>query len=72
MESPMNSIQSYQGKTKYPTNGLQHYDITNVLDNIKSVITMRQLLDIAPHCKSRLNSSVIQKKPKTIKIHDTT
>ena len=53
-------------------NGLQHYDIINDLDNIKPQITMRQLLAIAPHCRSKLSSSMIRKKPKTVDIHDVT
>jgi hypothetical protein len=35
-------------------NGLQHYDIINDLDYRKPQITMRQLLAIAPHCRSKL------------------
>lgn len=53
-------------------NGLQHYDIKSDLDNIKPQITMRQLLAIAPHCRNRLSSSIIRKKPKTMDIHDVT
>ena len=52
--------------------GIQHYDIIRDLDNIKPQITMRQLLAIAPHCKSKLSSSMIKKKPKTVDIHDVT
>ena len=53
-------------------NGLQHYDIINDLDHIKPQITMRQLLAIAPHCRSRLSSSMVRKKPKNVEIHDVT
>ena len=52
--------------------GLQHYDIISDLDNIKPQIIMRQLLAIAPRCRSKLSSSIIRKKPKTIDIHDVT
>ena len=52
--------------------GLQHYDIISDLDNIKPQITMRQLLAIAPHCRSKLTSSMIRKKPKMVDIHDVT
>ena len=52
--------------------GLQHYDIISDLDNIKPQITMRQLLAIAPHCRSKLSSSMIRKKPKIVDIHDVT
>jgi hypothetical protein len=33
---------------------------------------MRQLLAIAPHRRSKLSSSIIQKKRKTMDIHDVT
>ena len=52
--------------------GLQHYDIISDMDNIKPQITMRQLLAIAPHCRSKLSSSMIRKKPKIVDIHDVT
>ena len=50
--------------------GLHHYDIISDLDNIIPQITMRQLLAIAPHCRSKLSSSMIRKKPKIVDIHD--
>ena len=52
--------------------GLQHYDIISDSDNIKPQITMRQLLAIAPNCRSKLSSSMIRKRPKRVDIHDVT
>ena len=53
-------------------NGQHHYDTISNMDYIRSQIIIRQLLSIAPHCRSRLSFFMIQKKPKTIKIHDIT
>lgn len=42
-------------------NELQQYNIVSDLDTIRAQNTLRQLLAIAPRCRSRLNSSMIQK-----------
>ena len=53
-------------------NGLKHYDIISDLDNIKSQITMRQLLAISLHYRSRLSLYMLRKESKIVDIHDIT
>ena len=63
---------SRRSRTMELATDLKQYDILSDLDNLKPQITMRQLLAIAPHCRSRLSTSMIRKKHKTVDIHDVT
>ena len=50
--------------------GVKPYDILNNMDNIQPQITLRQLLAIAPKCRSELSFSLIRKRPKLVDVHD--
>jgi hypothetical protein len=41
--------------------GMDQYDILNNMDNIQPQISLRQLLAIAPKCRSELSSSLVRK-----------
>ena len=49
---------------------LQPYDIMKDLDNLHSQITMRQLLAVAPQCRTKLGSAMVCKKAKVVKVND--
>ena len=49
---------------------MDQYDILNNMDNIQPQISLRQLLAIAPKCRSELSSSLVRKKAKTVDVHD--
>ena len=48
--------------------GMEPYDLLSNMDNIQSQISLRQLLAIAPTCRSALSSSLIRKKPKIVDV----
>ena len=52
--------------------GLQQYDIMQDLDNLHPHITMRQLLAIAPQCRTTLGSAMICKRAKAGEVNDMT
>ena len=52
--------------------GLQQYDIMQDLDNIHLHITMRQLLAVAPQCRTTLGSAMIRKRAKVVEVNDVT
>jgi hypothetical protein len=52
---------SKQPRTMELAKGLQQYDIMKDLDNLHPQITMRQLLAIAPQCRTTLGSAMIHK-----------
>ena len=49
---------------------MEPYDILKDLDVIQPSITMKQLLAVAPECRSALNSSFIKKKHRNKEIHE--
>jgi hypothetical protein len=50
--------------------GMDQYDILNNMDNIQPQISLRQLLAIAPKCRSELSSSLVRKRAKTVDVND--
>ena len=52
--------------------GLQQYDIMQDLDNLHPHITMKQLLAIAPQCRTTLGSAMICKRAKAGEVNDMT
>jgi hypothetical protein len=50
--------------------GMDPYDILNNMDNIQPQISLRQLLAIAPKCRSELSSSLVRKRAKTVDVND--
>lgn len=59
-----------QARTMRLAQGMQPYDLLANLDNIQPTISMRQLLAIAPKCRSELSYSLIRKRSKEINVHD--
>ena len=49
---------------------LQHYDIMKDLDEIRPSISMRQLLAIAPDCRTALNASLVRSRIRNKDIHE--
>jgi hypothetical protein len=49
---------------------LKPYDIMEDLDKLQPTITMKQLLAVAPQCRSSLSSSMIRRRPKSATVHD--
>ena len=49
---------------------MEPYDILKDLDVIQPSITMKQLLAVAPECRSALNSSLIRKRHRNKEIHE--
>ena len=49
---------------------LQHYDIMKDLDEIRPSISMRQLLAIAPDCRTALNASLVRRRIRNKDIHE--
>jgi hypothetical protein len=50
--------------------GMDQYDILSNLDEIQPQISLRQLLALAPKCRSELSSSLVRKRPKLVDVHD--
>ena len=48
--------------------GMEPYDLLSNMDNIQPQISLRQLLAVAPTCRSALSSSLVRKRPKTIDV----
>ena len=48
--------------------GMEPYDLLSNMDKIQLQISLRQLLAVAPTCRSALSSSLIRKRPKTIDV----
>ena len=48
--------------------GMEPYDLLSNMDNIQPQISLRQLLAVAPTCRSALNSSLVRKRPKTVDV----
>ena len=48
--------------------GMEPYDLLSNMDNIKPQISLRQLLAVAPTCRSALSSSLVRKRPKTVDV----
>jgi len=51
---------------------LKPYDIMEDLDKIQPTITMKQLLAVAPQCRSSLSSFMIRRRPNPATVHDIT
>jgi hypothetical protein len=49
---------------------MDQYDILSNLDQIQPQISLRQLLALAPKCRSELSSSLVRKRPKLVDVHD--
>ena len=47
---------------------MQPYDLLSNMDNIQPQISLRQLLAVAPTCRSTLSSSLVRKRPKTVDV----
>ena len=47
---------------------MEPYDLLSNMDNIQPQISLRQLLAVAPTCRSALSSSLVRKKPKTVDV----
>ena len=63
---------SKQPRTMELAKGLQQYDIMQDLDNLHPHITMRQLLAIAPQCRTTLGLAMICKRAKVVEVNDVT
>jgi hypothetical protein len=63
---------SRSSRTMMLSKDLKPYDIMEDLDKIQPTITMKQLLVVAPQCRSSLSSSMIRRRPKPTTIHDIT
>jgi hypothetical protein len=50
--------------------GMDQYDILSNLDHIQPQISLRQLLALAPRCRSELRSPLVRKRPKLVDVHD--
>ena len=61
-----------QTRTMELAKGLQQYDIMKDLVNIQPKITMRQLLAIAPQCRTTLGAAMIRKRAKVVEVNDVT
>ena len=48
--------------------GMEPYDLLSNMDNIQPQISLRQLLAVAPTCRSALSSSLVRKRPKTVDV----
>ena len=48
--------------------GMEPYDLLSNMDNIQPQISLRQLLAVAPTCRSALSSLLIRKRPKTVDV----
>ena len=48
--------------------GMEPYDLLSNMDNIQPQISLRQLLVVAPTCRSALSSSLVRKRPKTVDV----
>ena len=48
---------------------MEPYDLLSNMDNIQPQISLRQLLVVAPTCRSALSSSLVRKKPKTVDVN---
>jgi len=59
-------------RTMMLSKDLKPYDIMEDLDKIQPTITMKQLLAVAPQCRSSLSSSMIRRRPKPASVHDIT
>ena len=51
---------------------LTHYDIMENLNKIQLTITMKQLVVVAPQCRSSLSLSMMRIKSRPLSIHDIT
>ena len=47
---------------------MEPYDLLSNMDNIQPQISLRQLLAVAPTCRSALSSSLVRKRPKTVDV----
>ena len=47
---------------------MEPYDLLSNMDNIQPQISSRQLLAVAPTCRSALSSSLVRKRPKTMDV----
>ena len=47
---------------------MEPYDLLSNMDNIQPQISLRQLLAVAPTCRSVLSSSLVRKRPKTVDV----
>ena len=59
-------------RTMALSKNLTPYDIMEDLDKIQPTITMKQLLAVAPQCRSSLSSSMIRRRPRPVSVHDIT
>ena len=48
--------------------GIEPYDLLSNMDSIQPQISLRQLLAVAPTCKSALSSSLVRKRPKIVDV----
>ena len=48
--------------------GMEPYDLLRNMDNIQPQISLRQLLAVAPTCRSALSSSLVKKRSKTVNV----
>ena len=48
--------------------GMEPYDLSSNMDNIQPQISLRQLLVVAPTCRSALSPSLVRKRPKTVDV----
>jgi hypothetical protein len=49
---------------------MNQYDILANMDHIQPQISLRQLLALAPKCRSELSSSLVRKRPQLVDVHD--
>ena len=49
--------------------GMNPYDILTIMDSVQPQITLRQLLAIAPCCRSELSASLAWKHVKIVNVH---
>ena len=48
--------------------GMEPYDLLSNMDNIQPQVSLRQLLTVAPTCRSALSSSLVRKRPKIVDV----
>ena len=48
--------------------GMEPYDLLSNIDNIQPQISLRQVLAVAPTCRSAISSSLARKRPKTVDV----
>ena len=48
--------------------GMEPYDLLSNMNNIQPQISLRQLLTVAPTCRSALISSLVRKRPRTVDV----